>query len=326
MKKKNHILQWHILHRCNLRCSHCYQDDYSDECSYEKLEGIFNQYLMFCEKYNFKGHINFTGGEPFLSEHLFSLLSLCENNNITYGILTNGTLIDSSKCERLKNFRNLSFVQVSLDGMRETHDEIRGKGNFDKAFEGLQLLKKSGIQNMVAFTCHKKNKDELKELIKFVRRKKVDRFWVDRLIPMGSNEEDVLSTHEFRELIRLLTYEHSKKSIFRTRVHLNRSLQFLEGGDCYYKCSAGISLLTILADGTLLPCRRLPIPVGNCFDEDMVTLYENSPLISDLKKENIPTECMACPKADMCMGGAKCLTYAMTGDYHGKDVNCYMIY
>lgn len=327
MKKKKHVLQWHILHKCNLRCSHCYQEDYVKECSFDELEKVFYQYLSFCEKNNFIGHINFTGGEPFLSEYLFVLIDLCDRYEISYGILTNGTLIDSRNIELLKKCRKLSFVQISIDGNRETHDNVRGQGNFDKAFCGLELLKKSGIQTMVAFTCHKKNKDELKELIKIVRRRKIDRFWVDRLIPIGSNTEDVLSTDEYREVIQLLTCEHNRKKILsNTQIHLNRALQFLEGGECYYRCSAGITLLTVLADGTLLPCRRLPISIGNCFENDMTVLYENSGLIKDLQKNEIPHECIACPKAEMCMGGAKCFTYAMTGDYHGKDMNCYLVY
>ena len=105
--------------------------------------------------------------------------------------------------------------------------------------------------------------------------------------------------------------------------HLYRSLQFLEGGSCYYHCSAGTDLLTLLADGTLLPCRRLPIPVGNCLETDMLTLYQSSPLIRELRAQRIPDECLSCVKAELCRGGAKCLTYALTGDYNHKDPNCY---
>ncbi len=322
--RRKHVLQWHILHRCNLRCSHCYQDDYAAECSGEQLEQLFFQYLAFCRAYGFRGHINFTGGEPLLSRELFRLLALCGEHGLTCGILTNGTLIDSETAGRLGKIRGLSFVQVSIDGVRETHDRIRGQGNFDKAFAGLRLLKQNGIRTMAAFTCHKGNYRELPAVIRTVRRKGVDRFWADRLIPIGSSREDVLSTEEFRTVIRCLTKEHEKKRLFsRTDVHLNRALQFLEGGRCYYHCSAGIDLLTLLADGTLFPCRRLPLPIGNCLETDMLSLYRNSPLIRELREQTIPEECRSCAKAELCRGGAKCLTYALTGSFTQKDPNCY---
>ena len=322
--RRKHVLQWHILHKCNLRCTHCYQDDYAAECSGEQLEALFYQYLAFCRAYGFRGHINFTGGEPLLSKDLFPLLARCEENGVTFGILTNGTLLDSETAERLGSLKGLSFVQVSIDGTKETHDRVRGKGNFDRAFAGLRRLKQNGIQTMAAFTCHKGNYRELPAVIRTVRRAGIDRFWADRLIPMGSSREDVLSAEEYRTVIQCLTKEHHKKRRFsRTDVHLNRSLQFLEGGSCYYHCSAGTDLLTLFADGTLLPCRRLPLPIGNCLETDMLTLYRNSPLIRELQAQRIPDECSSCAKASLCRGGAKCLTYALTGDYTRKDPNCY---
>ena len=326
MPGKKHVLQWHILHRCNLRCTHCYQDDYAAECTAEQLEQLFHQYLAFCRKFRYHGHINFTGGEPLLSRELFPLLALCSEHGMTCGLLTNGTLIDAAVAERLSQVCGLSFVQVSIDGTKETHDRVRGAGSFDKAFEGLRLLRAHGIQTMAAFTCHKGNYLELPEVIRTVRQKGIDRFWADRLIPMGSSREEVLSTEEYRTVIRCLTKEHARKPLFsHTDVHLNRAMQFQEGGTCYYQCAAGISLLTLLADGTLLPCRRLPIPIGNCLETDMLTLYQTSPLIQDLQAQQLPEDCLICPKAELCRGGAKCLTYAMTGDYHQKDINCYYL-
>ncbi|WP_295091306.1 radical SAM protein [Ruminococcus sp.] len=325
--KIKHIMQWHITHRCNLRCSHCYQNDYGSELNYDDLKCLLFQYINFCDKNYFRGHINFTGGEPLLSEYLYDIMEMCDEYNITFGLLTNGTLIDERTAKRLSQFRGISFVQVSIDGTEHTHDSVRGKGNFKKAIEGLKLVGSYGVQTMAAFTCHKRNYSELEDVIHIVRKNKIDRFWADRLIPMGNNCEDLLSTEEYRKVICILTQEHNKKSLFsHTDVHLNRSLQFLEGGNCYYQCAAGKTLLTLLADGTLLPCRRLFIPIGNCLVNDMNELCEKSEIIHELKEQKIPEDCMLCPQAVLCRGGAKCLTYAVTGDYRGKDINCYYKY
>ncbi len=326
-KKIKHVMQWHITHRCNLRCSHCYQDEYGSELSEKELGNLLYQYLRFCEKNKFHGHINFTGGEPLLSEHLFPLMKLCDQHKLTFGLLTNGTLIDEQTADRLQHFQGLSFVQVSVDGTEQTHDSVRGNGNFQKALYGLRLIRERGIQTMVSFTCHKRNYTELKDVIRIVRKQNIDRFWADRLIPMGCSREDALSTEEYRSIIQLLTKAHKRKCMFsHTDVHLNRSLQFLEGGSCYYQCAAGKTLLTLLADGTLLPCRRLPIPIGNCLAENMTALCEKSELIKELREQRIPDECLPCPHAELCRGGAKCLTYAVTGDFRGKDINCYYKY
>lgn len=320
---KKFVLQWHIIHKCNLRCKHCYQEDYNKELSEKELIKIFNDFKEFITIKKYKGHINFTGGEPILSKHLYTLLNLCEQNNITFGILTNGTLLTKEIVEKLSNYKNLSFIQVSIDGNKKIHDDIRGIGNFDKTLKSLKLLRKYKIQTMVSFTCNKNNYKTLKEVIRIMRRNKVDRFWCDRLIPFGSNTEEILTTSEYMEVVKLITKESKRKIPFnKTIIHTNRSLQWCFGSNEYYKCSAGISLLTVLADATLLPCRRLPLELGNLKSDSMINLYNKSKIIKDLLKEEIPKECNNCLKKNKCRGGAKCLTYALNNTYKKKDVNC----
>ncbi len=330
--KQKHVLQWHITHKCNLRCSHCYQDDYVSDLDINKLKTVFFQYLEFIKYYNYKGHINFTGGEPFVYEHIFDLFDLCEKHSITFGILTNGTILTPNIIDKLTTYKKLSFIQVSLDGTKITHEKIRGKDTFNKSLSTLNELKAAHIQTMVAFTCHKDNYKELPRLIKIIKKNKIDRFWLDRLIPIGNadkqwdNNKNLISTPEYREVIKLLTKERQKAKrnpFCKTTIHTNRSLQFCEGSMEYYKCSAGINLLTILANGDLLPCRRLPIELGNILEKNILELYQQSDIIKELLKDEIPTECKSCLKADLCKGGAKCLSYALFKDYNRKDYNCY---
>ena len=145
---KKHVLQWHITHKCNLRCSHCYQEEYECDLGRGSLENIFYQYIEFLNHHNYRGHINFTGGEPFVSKDIFYLLDLCEKNKISFGILTNGTLLDTELVKKLSTYEKLSFVQISIDGIKEVHDKIRGNGNFEKAFETFRLLRKNHIQTI----------------------------------------------------------------------------------------------------------------------------------------------------------------------------------
>ena len=277
--KRKHVLQWHITHKCNLRCSHCYQDDYVKDLAIDKLKNIFFQYLEFIKHYNYKGHINFTGGEPFIYEHIFNLFDLCSKYSITFGILTNGTILTDEIIDKLKNYKNLSFIQVSLDGTKSTHENIRGINTFNLTLKSIKKLQKAHIQTMVAFTCHKDNYKELPSLIKLVKKNKIDRFWVDRLIPIGdenkqeTNKDKILSTNEYREVIKTLTKEKQKAKrnpFCKTTIHTNRALQFCEGSLEFYKCSAGINLLTILANGDILPCRRLPIKFGNVLEKNIL--------------------------------------------------------
>jgi molybdenum cofactor biosynthesis enzyme MoaA len=80
--------QWHITDRCNLRCSHCYQNDYSLKTVADKI----NHALTVWKK---EGRLAITGGEPFIRKDLFDLLHYLEQQPTIkkIGILSNGTLI-----------------------------------------------------------------------------------------------------------------------------------------------------------------------------------------------------------------------------------------
>lgn len=322
---EKHVLQWHITHKCNLRCSHCYQEEYSEDLTLSQIQEIFNQYLCFLVAKGYKGHINLTGGEPFLYPHLFEVLDLFEDNKVTFGILTNGTLLEEKIVEKLSQYRGLSFVQISIDGAKTTHEQIRGRGTFRKSLEATKLLRKYDITSMVSFTAHKANYKELKKVIKVVKKYRVDRFWTDRLIPIG-NTEEILSTEEFLSYVSVLTHEArkaEKSRLTHTTIHINRALQFCGGSNQIYHCSAGIQLLTILANGDIVPCRRLPIVFGNVLEKNILELYEASEIIKVL--QHMPKECLKCYKAPYCKGGLRCLTYAVTKDLNKKDINCLLI-
>ena len=324
IKMTKHVLQWHITHKCNLRCLHCYQEDYKNDLSYQQIKKIFFDYLEYLKANNFKGHINITGGEPFLHQNFFQVIDLFEENNITFGILTNGTLLNDDIVERLSRYNNLSFVQISLDGNKKIHDTIRGKGNFKKSLNGIRLLNKYNIQSMVAFTAHKKNIHTLKSVIRLSKKEKVRVFWADRLIPTN-NCDDILSTQQFINMAKLMTKESikalkSKRCV--TDIRVNRALMFLGGSSSIYHCSAATNLLTILANGDLLPCRRLPIVIGSTLDKSILELCKESTVIKKLRCDEIPKECEKCYKMSKCRGGLKCLSYAVTGRLCSKDINC----
>lgn len=319
-----HVLQWHITHKCNLRCIHCYQEDYKNDLNFNEIKKIFYDYLSFIKVNNFKGHINITGGEPFLHPDFFNVIKLFEDNDITFGILTNGTLLNEDIVKRLSKFKKLSFVQISLDGPKKIHDEIRGKGNFKKAINGIRLLNKYDIESMAAFTAHKKNIAKLKTVIRIAEREKVKVFWSDRLIPTDKCE-DILSSDEFIKMAQIMQKESlkaAKRKRCVTDIRVNRALMFLGGSDRIYRCSAGITLLAILADGSVMPCRRLPIVIGNALESSITDLCSNSEVIKYLKDNEIPEECRKCYKSEKCRGGLKCLSYAVTGKLCVKDINC----
>ena len=108
---------------------------------------------------------------------------------------------------------------------------------------------------------------------------------------------------------------------------MHRALQFLVGGGRPYHCLAGDRLVTVLPNGDLYPCRRMPICVGNVMETPLIDLYYESSLFKALRnKDRISAGCETCPFWKECRGGLRCLSYAVTGDPFNADPGCWRAY
>ena len=290
--RERHVLQWHITHLCNLRCLHCYQEDYAAHMEPEMMERVLEKYERYLDFLELPGQINLTGGEPLLHPRFFELASKIRAHGHRLAVLTNGTLIDESCARRLKELRPV-IVQLSLDG----------------------------VKVLVSFTAQKPNRDQLPALAALCREHGVDKLWWDRVVTSGEEETEALAlrTEDFLRLVE-------KGNRLRAEgfpVDNSRALQFIGDDSCGgYRCSAGGNLLIVLADGSLMPCRRLPFTVGHIDDGEIAPTLAKSPVMCALSLARVPAVCRICPDVLRCFGGAKCVTFAQTGDWDRPDVNC----
>src|SRR5690554_1558988 len=133
-KDKKPVVVWNTTRRCNLNCVHCYSHSsdkmYSGEMNTDEGIQLIDQLAEFkCPV------ILFSGGEPLLRKDLPQLAQYAIKSGLRAVISTNGTLITDSLAGKLKDV-GLSYVGVSLDGIRSTNDRFRGvSGAFDKALE-----------------------------------------------------------------------------------------------------------------------------------------------------------------------------------------------
>lgn len=331
------ILQWHITERCNLRCTHCYQEDHSkQELSYKELLLIVDQFKALLNRLKQDrsvptlGHINISGGEPFIRKDFLDLLEVFHRNKdrFSFGILTNGTFIDHAMAVRLRKL-GPRFVQVSIEGSESTNDKIRGRGTFERTTSALKHLIQEKVHSVISFTAHRDNYHEFPAVARLGVTLGVSRVWSDRLIPWGRGSDlrhQMLTPEETREFFEIMvkTRDEAQRNFYRTEIAMHRALQFLAGGGRPYHCGAGDTLLTVQSNGDLYPCRRMPIKVGNLLEKPLVELYYENDLFHALRNPNRISEgCNECSFIDKCRGGLKCLSYAVTGDPFQADPGCW---
>jgi len=172
-------LIFYVTNQCNAKCRHCFfsahlNTDRGGSLSLEEIERFAASLKTRLRS------LNLTGGEPVLRPDFADICAVFYERNRTEKITfpTNGLLPDrmaSTVREVLEGTGLNVNTQVSLDGLRETHDEMRGvKGAFDKALATVKALEElTTYRNMnnlsVITTVTRQNYREMEELIDFVQ-------------------------------------------------------------------------------------------------------------------------------------------------------------
>ena len=108
---------------------------------------------------------------------------------------------------------------------------------------------------------------------------------VTRLVPRGKGAglaEMMLTPDEVRDVYRSLFLLRGDALEVVSGDPLADSLEpdsdgYEDRGDTAYGgCAAGISGLTLMPDGTITPCRRLPIPIGNVMKDSLREVWAES--------------------------------------------------
>ncbi len=326
-------IQWHITNFCNLRCKHCYQDDFSkkDDLDGRGLETISDHILTALKTWERTACIHLTGGEPLLKPELFSLLDYLDRQPSIeeLGMITNGLPINREMIRRLSAFSKLKKIKVSLDGSdAQVHESIRPRWTYEKVIQAISLLKEEERFEMtLMFTAMKRNYRNLPSLLALCQDLSIDGFILERFIPWGKGkeiEEEVLSKDQWKEVVKMLLdfvspdgEENPFLPYQAFQVRFNGAEPELLGAPCV----VGVDGLCIMPGGEVFPCRRFPVPVGNLLLQPLREIWERSEILETLRnKENLKGRCRDCDIED-CRG-CRSLALSLTGDYLEEDPHC----
>ena len=266
------FVQWHLTEKCNLRCRHCYQDGRcADELSLPEIKEVIvevsDMLKAWSETYkvDFSRSMNITGGEPLLRRDLFEILGQVKRHGFDTYLLTNGTLVGKEDAKKLVDL-GINGVQVSIEGCEEVHDEIRGRGSFTASVAGIENLIDAGLTVTLNVTLSNLNASSMTKVIACGTHVGARRIGFSRLVPSGSGSSllSQMLSQQVKELYASLFSLEIKGFEIVTGDPLRRRSNTRSDGDAgnmaMSGCAAGVSGLTIQPNGTITPCRKMPIP------------------------------------------------------------------
>ena len=320
-----------VTQACNLACHHC---SWGSTSIPENFPQDFFQKIV--EELGSLGvkSLLISGGEPLLWPDLFGMISFA-SKRLQVSLSTNGTLIGETEAQKLKE-AGVSEIAVSLDGISApTHDDLRGKGNFQKTLQGIDSLKREGLGERINlhFCLSKRSIDEAIDFPKFAENlglSKITYLAMKKLGKASQDWNDLKPDRESYQEFLLTLYEtfftqgfplvvNSPLAGFRPVVKPQMRVS---------TCPFGTQLIVDVKGG-IYPCPGMLFPdyrLGNVFD---MTIEEamRSPKFEALKEkfrarlERID-RCRSCTWRNLCQGGCTSLVYTEKGTIWETDDLC----
>ena len=339
-KVKEHSLEiviWEATTKCNLHCIHCGSPPQNIiELTANEVIGAFKNIREQFGTDKIR-YIAITGGEPTVCEDLLNIIREIKSLGFKHiAMQTNGHRIEEENgyIDKLVE-AGIGGIGLNIDGTEETHNWLRNNSDsFKLSVKAFNLIKKTHVNNLISTIIMKRTLEKLEETKIFIDKLSPDRWRLIPLEPIGRAGRNLKD--------QILNYEDTGKLL--NFVIQNRMDGFpveLGCGQLYGKeyeglvrpyiwhCIAGITVMSILADGSLASCNNISRHYiqGNIKTDNIRDVWENrykSFRIYDWKKTGV---CANCSDWDLCHGGDMHLRNK-NGDMlkacfvHDKQIRC----
>lgn len=286
-RKELHPLKqlfWECTQRCNLHCKHCGSDcrrisDIPDMPAEDFLRVIDS----------ITPHVNpnevnvvITGGEPLMRDDLEDIGLSLYRRGYPWGLVSNGLYLTAARLQSLME-AGLHAVTISLDGFADDHNWMRGHpDSYSRAMNAIRMLVHERELVWDVVTCvNRFNYPYLDKLKASLYSIGVRRWRLFTIFPVGraaEHPEFQLTDEEFTGVMEFIKHARKEK-----KMHVNYGCEGFLGSyegdvrDYFFSCNAGVSVGSILADGSISACPsiRSNFSQGNIYKDDFMDVWEN---------------------------------------------------
>jgi len=321
-------LELQITNKCNLKCKHCYINPplpsfdspltkrarllsvgQGHRGVKEGLGGFSNKNLselsikqivnILKEFERMQGlRVLITGGEPLFHNKFEEINEILPQFFIRKVLFTNGVLLNKERIKRL----NVDEIQISIDGLEDAHDSLRGKGSFKLAMRALKLSLDYGFHVSIATMVHPRNLNDFDEMERLFKNLGIKEWTVDVPCITGKLKENI----EFQ-----ISPEEG-----------GRYLRYGYGGGLHTAASGfacGLHLMAVMADGKVTKCTFYSdSPVGR-IEEGLNVCWQR---VKPIRLDELKCDCVY---IESCRGGCR-YRAGLFGDVLGKDLDRCALY
>ncbi len=295
-------LELQVTDRCNLRCRHCYINPPSPtfrkggkggfELSVTQIKNILTEFEQM------QGlRVLITGGEPLMHSSFSGINNMLPDFRLRKVLFTNGLLLTKSVIGSL----NVDEVQVSIDGLEEAHEALRGKGSFSAALAAVRECRDAGMEVSVSTMVHAKNLEDFDGMDGLFREEGIKEWTVDVPCPAGRLTENSAFRVTPEQGGKYLGYGYGEG---------------LHASSPGYGC--GLHLMSVTADGRVSKCTFYADRAVGRIEDGLRECWKR---ISPVRLEELACDC---EHIATCRGGCRYRAEVL-GDPKGKDLyKCFL--
>lgn len=315
-----------LTEACNLKCNYCIRGDkrqnFLDKKALEKI----------LEENDFTNdQVLLTGGEPMLHPQFLEIITLCSKKFKSISINTNGTIL--KYLEDMSLIPNL-HIQISIDGVEEVHNTIRGEHSFSKIISVIENIERLGISYNIATVVNQGNKDTLKNMIKWLECRSMKYWKVEPQLPFGCGDNQLcITTEEWNiivdELLEICDFRLVIKKLFdftilnkctQEQIKMLESRKVKNCGNCTQK-------VYVYPDFNVYPCTCLKeFKLGNLQEntlkqvlaDDQATIFKEYKVLEE-------SACSKCRYVKICNGGCIGMSYHKFKKLGMGDCRCPLV-
>jgi radical SAM protein with 4Fe4S-binding SPASM domain len=321
---------WEITLRCDLACRHCGSRagrSRPDELTREEALDLVNQMADLGVR-----EVTVIGGEAYLREDWLEIVAAVRARGMQCTMTTGGRGITAEMARAAKEAGLLS-VSVSVDGLRETHDALRGVvGSYDSAMEALTELRAAGIPVSTNTQVSRAALYEIEDLFEVLVEKRIHSWQVQLTVAMGRAADEpnlLLEPYQLLEVMPMLARIKKRADEAKVRIWPGNNVGYFGPYETLLRgtlprghmssCGAGRATLGIEANGDIKGCPSLPTSDyvgGNVRDHSLKDIWERASELRFTRDRTVADlwgYCRDCYYNDVCRAGCTWTGHVLFG-------------
>jgi radical SAM protein with 4Fe4S-binding SPASM domain len=321
---------WEITLRCDLACRHC-----GSRAGRERPEELSTaEALDLARQMAELGVLEVTliGGEAYLRPDWTEIVRAVRSHGMQCTITTGGRDFTPERARAAKD-AGVQSVSVSIDGLRETHDALRGvRGSFDAALGAMRNLRQAGIPIAANTQINRHSLGEIESVFDVLAEQRIRGWQVQLTVAMGraADETDLLlEPYQMLDLMPRLARLKARADAANIHIWPGNNVGYFGPHESTLRarmpsghmgsCGAGRSTLGLEANGDVKGCPSLPSADyigGNVRDHSLKDIWERAAPLRFTRERTVDDlwgRCRDCYYAEACLGGCSWTTHGLFG-------------